>query len=345
LGNLDKDVFGILFVGRLSEAPRRAALLDACGLAYLRMLDSFPGASFPSYPYALPAAVAAGGPAAGKAASKAVVLVPKVIAFVDGKPVTQQTSVVEGKPGLERFHWSAFMETAEAAGPLDEEAARSAVSCALSSLRRHHRGGGGDMHILRGGEERTLRVVAARDIKKGELKIAPLVSHPMRIMKHCQQGWAPQVVVRHNGECKTMYLSATPSFPSSRQGTPAQSESEWALAAAVAASGLPRFGDHEWKANNFPWPYWVIKKSGAAEGTNCGFESITINTVHTSTVDEADVDVYEVVVPMIANHCDISKGTELIAHWPSRTAAAPKRKEPQLTVKTWVHQAAKKART
>jgi hypothetical protein len=340
LGNLDKDVFGII-LGPLSEAPRLAALFDSCGHAYLRMLQLFPGISFPSYPHALPAAVAA-GPAAGKAASKADVLVPKVIDFVDGKPVTQQASVVEGvRP--ERFHWSAFMDTAEAARPLDEEAARSAVACALSTLRRHHSGGGDDMHILRGGEQKSLRVVAARDIKKGQLKIAPLVNHPMRIMMQCQQGWAPEVLVRRGGECKTMYLSATASFPPIRQGTLARSEHEWAEASAVAESGAPRFGDHDWKANHFPWPFWAVKRGETAEGTNCGLENITINTVHTSTADEADVDAYEVVVPMIVNHSDISKGTELIAHWPSRTAA-PKRKEPKLTVSTWVHQAAKKSR-
>jgi hypothetical protein len=227
-------VFGIL-LGPLSEAPRRAFLLDSCGHAYSRMLQLFPGISFPSYPHALPVAVAA-GLAAGKAPSKADVLVPAVIDFVDGRPVTQQASVVEG-PRLERFDWSGFMQTAEAAGPLGEEAARSAVVCALSTLRRYNRGGGDDLHILRGGELRLLRVVAARDIKKEELKIAPLVSHPMRIMAQCQQGWAPQVVVRRGGEIVTMYLAVTASFPASRQGILARSESEWATVSAEAEIG------------------------------------------------------------------------------------------------------------
>jgi hypothetical protein len=339
LGNLDKDVFAIL-LGTLSEAPRRVKLLDACGHAYLQMLQLFPGASFPSYPHALPAAVAA-GPTAGNAVSKADVLVPLVIDFVDGKPVTQQASVVEGVR-LERFHWSAFMETAEAARPLDEEAIRSVVVGALSTLRRHQEGGGEDMHILRGGEQKALRVVAARDIKKGQLKIAPLVNHPMRIVAHCQQGWAPQVVVRHGGQCTTMHLTGTASFPAIRQGTLARSMDEWAAASAVADGGA-LFGDHEWKANNFPWPFWAIKRGESAEGTNCSFVEYTINTVHTNTADEKAVDVFEVVVPVIVNHHDISKGTELIAHWPGSTAA-PKRKDPKLTVSTWVQQANKKTK-
>jgi hypothetical protein len=339
LGNLDKDVFAIL-LGTLSEAPRRVKLLDACGHAYLQMLQLFPGASFPSYPHALPAAVAA-GPTAGNAVSKADVLVPLVIDFVDGKPVTQQASVVEGVR-LERFHWSAFMETAEAARPLDEEAIRSVVVGALSTLRRHQEGGGEDMHILRGGEQKALRVVAARDIKKGQLKIAPLVNHPMRIVAHCQQGWAPQVVVRHGGQRTTMHLTGTASFPAIRQGTLARSMDEWAAASAVADGGA-LFGDHEWKANNFPWPFWAIKRGESAEGTNCSFVEYTINTVHTNTADEKAVDVFEVVVPVIVNHHDISKGTELIAHWPGSTAA-PKRKDPKLTVSTWVQQANKKTK-
>jgi hypothetical protein len=85
----------------------------------------------------------------------------------------------------------------------------------------------------------------------------------------------------------------------------------------------------------------VIKKGETAEGSNCFLEDITINTVHTSSAYEGDVDAYDVVVPVIANHCDISKGTELVVHWPSRTAT-PKRKEAMCTVSTWVHQEAKK---
>ena len=113
----------------------------------------------------------------------------------------------------------------------------------------------------------------------------------------------------------------------------------------MAESGVLFFGDHDWKATHFPWPFWAVKRGPTAEGTNCGLEKITVNTVHTCTAVADSVDVYEVVVPMMANHCDISKGTELIANWPNRTAAAPKRKDPKLTLSTWVHQAAKKSRT
>ncbi len=208
-----------------------------------------------------------------------------------------------------------------------------------ATLCRHQEGAGVASHILRGGEQKALRVVAARDIKKGQLKIAPLVNHPMRIMTKCQQGWAPQVVVRHDGQCTTMHLTGTASFPAIRQGTLARSMDEWAAASAVADGGA-LFGDHEWKANNFPWPFWAVKRGETAEGTNCGLESITINTVHTNTADEKAVDVFEVVVPVIVNHHDISKGTELIAHWPGSTAA-PKRKDSKLTVSTWVQQETK----
>jgi hypothetical protein len=290
----------------------------------------FPGVSFPPYPHALPVAAAA-GPNVGAAPSEADALVPAVIKFVNGGPATQQASVAEGLR-LERFDWSGSMRTAEAAGPLGEEVARSAVACALSTLRRYNHGGGDDVHILRGGGvTQNIRVVAARDIKKGELRIAPHVIHPMRITKQCPQGWAPNVVVHRGGENMTMYLTAAGAFPGVVSGP----------APAVAESGASRFGDHEWTADALPSPFWAIKMGGTAEGSNCGLEDITINTVRTSSADESAVYACDVVVQVIANHCDISKGTELIARWPSRTAT-PKRKEPKCTASTWAHQEAKK---
>ncbi len=60
--------------------------------------------------------------------------------------------------------------------------------------------------------------------------------------------------------------------------------------------------------------FWAVKRGPTAEGTNCGLEKITVNTVHTCTAVADSVVVYDVVVPMMANHCDISKGTELIAN-------------------------------
>ena len=52
LCNLDKDVFGIV-VGSLPEASRRPSLLEACGLAYLRMRQLFPEGLVPVVPACL----------------------------------------------------------------------------------------------------------------------------------------------------------------------------------------------------------------------------------------------------------------------------------------------------
>ena len=107
----------------------------------------------------------------------------------------------------------------------------------------------------------------------------------------------------------------------------------------VAAAAGPNVGAAPSKADALVPA--VIKFANGEPVTQQALEDITITTVHASSADDSDVDACDVVVPVIANHCDISKGTELIAHWPIRTAT-PKRKEPKFTVSTWVHHEAKK---
>ena len=109
---------------------------------------------------------------------------------------------------LEVFDWASHMETAEVSNQITGESARSAIICAIETLREHTSCSRDDVHILRGGDqEGVVRVVAARRLSKGELIIAPVVRQPPQLMKQCTQWWAPEVTVRRgDGEAAAMFM-------------------------------------------------------------------------------------------------------------------------------------------
>jgi len=94
-------------------------------------------------------------------------LKPEVLQFDKGGLVSEVAVVVEGET-LQQFAWSQFMETSDATSQLEEDAARAAVVTALASLRRQL---GGEVHkqlsILKGGQSKQIRVVAAKSLSKG----------------------------------------------------------------------------------------------------------------------------------------------------------------------------------
>ena len=336
LCNLDKDVFGIV-AGSLPDASRRPSLLEACGRAYLRMRQTFPEVSFPSFPHALP------NPAVAVAESTPK-LSPKVILYVNGKPVTTQDSIVKG-PSLEVYDWASHMETAEVSSLSTCHAARSAIICAVEVLRQHTRCSRDDVHVLRGGNDAGgVHVVAARLLRKGELTIAPLVRQHTQLMKECTQGWAPAVkVTRDNGEVTTLFMCVSPSLPPKTHVAVLRSVEEWdAAASAVAANAMPRFCDHQWKDHHCMWPFWVVRRSVIGAGTNCKLHWVTMNTVHTgsdkSIMPEAVVKAYDVTLPVLINTEDIRKGDDLVCHWPVADTA-PKDKRPKYKVSTWASEA------
>ena len=79
----------------------------------------------------------------------------------------------------------------------------------------------------------------------------------------------------------------------------------------VAAAAGPNVGAAPSKADALVPA--VIKFANGEPVTQQALEDITITTVHASSSDDSGVDACDVVVPVIANHCDISKGAELIA--------------------------------
>jgi hypothetical protein len=343
LCNLDKDVFGIV-VGSLPEASRRPSLLEACGLAYLRMRQLFPEVSFQSYPHALPTTAVA---VQDRSPQACLQLCPKVLTYVNGKPVTTQETLVVGA-SLEVFDWATHMDTSEVLDHITCEAARSAIICAIETLRQQTRCSRADVHILRGGDHKTaVRAVAARLLSKGELIIAPVVRQPQQVMQNCCQGWAPRVTVRRgDGEATTMFMCVPASAPQRRPAAIARSVEEWdAAESAVAENSTARFCDHDWKATHFLWPFWVVRRSDSGSGTNCKLQWVTVNTVHAGSekaiMPEAIVNAYDVSLPVLVNTEDIRKGDELVCHWPDLSSRAPKRAQPKYTVSTWASQVKK----
>ena len=339
MSNIDKDVFGIV-AGSLPEASRRPMLLDACGRAYLRMRQLFPEVPFRSFPHALPTTA--------EAATECITkLSPKMITYVDGKPVNQQDAIVVGN-ALEVFDWASHMETAEVTDHMTAESARSAIICALATLRQHTSCSRDDVHVLRGGAQKSVRVVAARRLSKDELIIAPLVRQPSQLMKQCTQGWAPEVTVRRgDGETDTMFMCVAAAIPQRNATAIVRTVEEWdAAESAVAENKKARFCDHDWKATHFMWPFWVVRRSVSDAGTNCKLQMVTVNAIHTGSektiLPEAVVNAYDVTFPVMVNTKDVDKGDELVCHWPA--APAPKRAPPTYKVATWSSQA-KRAKT
>jgi hypothetical protein len=338
LGNLDKDSFAAVFgpTAAASASDRCDALKVIGALAYDRIRASSPQATLPDLPFSRPRISAD----AAAAAAGVQVLVPKVIRYIDGVPVTEQDTLVTTSV-LERFAWSEFMDTAEVANQLEDDVCRSAVLSAIANLRVALRTAsaaaeGNLVHIEKGGEKKGVRVVAARSFKKGELRLAPLVPSPMRIVTACTQGWAPVVRVRGQGGQldRQFFLTVTTSLPPSRPTV------------APAAAGFhaeASLTDHVWKPSHFPWPFWAVPRQEAATGTNCTLAPFTVDVVqacNAAVLNDPIVEAYQVEVPVLVNSVDVAEGDELVAHWPARVlkTAAPAATK----VKTWVDQAAKR---
>ena len=83
------------------------------------MQHLFPEVSFPSFPHALPTTAVA-------VAESITQLSPKVLTYVDGKPVAAQETIVVGQT-LEVLDWASHMETAEVTNQITGESARSAI--------------------------------------------------------------------------------------------------------------------------------------------------------------------------------------------------------------------------
>ena len=334
LGNLDKEMFQIAIgaaTGCDSAAAKAERIRVVAGVAYRRLRAMAPKRSFPNLPFHVPEEPHV---AAAFAASKES-LAPKVIEYVEGRPVTFQDSVSDHMP-LETFAWAEFMSTSEFDAVARDEVARSAVFSAVGQVSRQLADSCHDLlRIHRGGEHKRIRVVAAQALKAGQLRLPPMLSSQLRIVASAAQGWAPPVQVRFGGFDVTMYLAMTASFPPRRMSMPLPS------ALAVAGNG-PALTAHEWKPSHFPAPFWAVHRKDAPDGTNCRLLEVEVSVVQTYSAN-ADGDpiaqTMSVTIPTLVASEDVPKGAELVAFWPQRVQgkakAVPKRT-------TWVQHATKK---
>ncbi len=95
-------------------------------------------------------------------------VVPEGAHLCGRQALTKQEKIVVGA-SLEVFDWSSHVETAEVLNHITDDSARSAIICAIETLRRHTRCRRADVHMLRGGDQRAaVRVVAARLLSKAQ---------------------------------------------------------------------------------------------------------------------------------------------------------------------------------
>ena len=128
--NVDKEVYGVAFSDRrdLPKAEdKRRALEEAATRAQHRLCTMFPDSKFPVGPFKERVA----GPAAPEVSgSKKQVLVPKLIQFEDGKPVTVQEHVTTGSKA-ENIQWASYMASRDFFDALRNEQFRAAVAAAI----------------------------------------------------------------------------------------------------------------------------------------------------------------------------------------------------------------------
>ena len=101
-----------------------------------------------------------------------------------------------------------------------------------------------------------------------------------------------------------------------------------------------RRSDHEWRASDFPWPFWLVQRSGTEAECNCVNEPCTtrhVSTYQVSAVAEEFpclVDTVEVTVLVMTNTKDVPAGQELVVFWKGEVKV-----KPHTRPRTWQDQA------
>jgi hypothetical protein len=203
---LDREVFGAVIGARGDDRKSqvlRAASKASDKLAVLKV-------QMPLCPFAFVSTEQAPATAGTSAAVSA--LAPKIIRYVDGKPVTTQ-DVVETKVVTEKFGWGEFFDTKDASQSLQDEVDKATVMVAL--LRLSARLPKPDVALVRGGEDKRLRVLADRDFEPERLVMAPLVQGISRLTNRTTQAWALRATVTRaeDSEAATVFIVGGSSCP------------------------------------------------------------------------------------------------------------------------------------
>ena len=340
LGNLDREVFSAIIgayggrPGDVSAEMRQADLHTIAEKFYARLAPSAKGSPHAKVPSRC-WQVAVAGPTLPTKGTK---LQSKVLTFDEhGKPLSRQDTS-EG-PELEQFEWLKFFNTESVGAAARQDRTRALVFSVLCRMQRsaHAASASAEVDITRGGSSMHPRVVAAKDFAARALRLLPLVKTIAAISFKEGLPWELAVQVMEGGASSTtVYLQGSSILPKSP-------------AAPAAAEPLPgsRRSDHAWKASDFPWPLWLVKRSTTVDECNCQFEMCAtrhVSTYQTSAHAATDqssctVDTAEVTIPVLTNTKDISAGEELVVHWKKKekSSSTPK-------TKTWQDEAAQEYR-
>ncbi len=196
-------------------------------------------------------ATSGGPPATAGSPSSVEALAPKVIRYVGGVPVMSQ-DVVETMAFTETIKLADFFETEEASKLMLDDVDRATVMAAISRLQA--RLPVPQVSLMRGGEEKRMRVVADKCFEAGALLIAPFVQGISRLATRSAQAWELRATVSRSedSEASTVFIVGGSTCPSMTAAALAN--------AGSASSSSEAVSSHEWKASRFPWPFsgWFV---------------------------------------------------------------------------------------
>ena len=187
---------------------------------------------------------------------------------------------------------------------------------------------GVEVDIVRGGASKQPQVLAAKLFEINQVFLVPLVKTVAAISFKDGLPWELPVDVKEGLEPRvTAYIQGSSTLPKLQ-----------AASAVAESTGLSRRTDHAWKGSDFPWPFWLVRRSVTAEECNCAI--VSCQTRHVSTFGvPADaggsagnclVDIVEVSVPVLSNTKVLAVGDELVVHWKKAVKATQHAK-----TKTW----------
>ena len=166
-----------------------------------------------------------------------------------------------------------------------------------------------ELNIVRS-EASKVMVLAAKPFIMNQLFLVPLVKSVNAISFKGGNPWQLSVDVKEGEEpCITANIQGSSTLPKLQPA-----------ATVVEPTKSLRRSDHAWKGTDFPWPFWLVRRSVNAEECNCTIAPYQARNVSTFGVPAGAgvsdpkclVDTVEVSVPMLCNTKALAVGDELV---------------------------------
>ena len=183
-----------------------------------------------------------------------------------------------------------------------------------------------ELDIVRGQASKSPMVLASKSFKINQLFLVPLIRSVNAISFKGSHPWQLAVDVKEGAEpCITAYIQGSSTLPKLQQAS--------VLADPTKSS---RRSDHAWKDTDFPWPFWLVRRSMIQDECNCTIVSYTTRQVSTFSApsDEGGskpkclIDTVEVSVPLLCNTKALAVGDELVVFWKKAEVASPRATKP-----------------